>query len=302
MVHTGLGASRASDDPRGPLGGGRGEDVRARLPLPLGGGPVQEEGGPGLDGPDAGRDRDRRDPVPRAAVSRSRRSTSAPRSCSGHGPDIPGPVRNEVVAGGRGGGRAAVPPGRGPARGRAPRGRREPAPVAAAPPPALDHPRDRGRGPRGPRAPRPRRGARPTCRRSSPTTAPSPRSSGTCSSTRPATPPTGCRSSSSHGGWKPGSVEIEVLDRGPGFDAGEQELLFEPFYRSRGRGGARERRGARAHGRPAADAGDGRRPARRPARRRRGPVRRTAQRRRGRRRGRRWRAEARGRLTASGCA
>ena len=81
-----------------------------------------------------------------------------------------------------------------------------------------------------------------------------------------------CRSRSWRPGADAGTVALDVLDRGPGFERRRGERLFEPFYRAAARRGVRVRGRPRPRGGAAADAGDGRGPRRGGPRRRRRAV------------------------------
>jgi K+-sensing histidine kinase KdpD len=112
MRHLGLGDGRTSDDPRGPLGGGPRADGHAHLPIPLGGattGPPVQRAGAGavpaadLDAappsdaplvPDTTQIVDILSHELRSPITTIHLGTKVLR---GSGSDIPGAVRNEVV-------------------------------------------------------------------------------------------------------------------------------------------------------------------------------------------------------------
>ena len=170
--------------------------------------------------------------------------------------DSPAPTAEERARAERGGrrrGRAALAPGREPARR-----------LAAG----------IGQGGAAPRAGRPRRGARggpraigaetergaagarrASCRRRAPTPPSSSAPSPTCWRTRSATAAAGrCLVRSRLVG---GSIVVRVVDQGPGIPESERQRIFEPFYRGAADGGAGRRPGSgwrspRASSRPTA--------------------------------------------------
>ena len=138
-------------------------------------------------------------------------------AASGGDIPVPGPARGR--RGRRGGGRAPVPARRGPARGR-PARRRVANPLAgpAAPPPALAARDHRRRGARRAPAPRARARSRPTCRRSSPTTAALAHVLRNLLANAARYAADGMPVEVVARRARHGSVSLDVLDRGPGFD------------------------------------------------------------------------------------
>jgi two-component system sensor histidine kinase KdpD len=231
MVHQGRGTGRASEDPQGPLGGGPAADARPRLPGPMGGGAATERGEPAVEGhatPDASEIVDILSHELRSPITTIHLGTKVLR---GAGPDIPAPVRTEVVeaveeeaerlyrlvedllavARHEGG---ANPLETRPlllqhwiirvieGEVRADRGLRVRAAVPADLPPVLADD-----------------GALAQVLRNLLLNASRYAADGMPVELVARRP-------------EPRTLEIEVLDRGPGFTPGEQELLFEPFYRS----------------------------------------------------------------------
>ena len=88
MVHSGSGAGRASDDPRGPLRGGLRTDLPAGLPPPLGGEPAAAPAPNPTEVVDI-LSHELRSPITTIHL--------AAKVLLGAGPDIPAPIRIEVV-------------------------------------------------------------------------------------------------------------------------------------------------------------------------------------------------------------